>query len=51
MRDWRAAVRGWEKHPKFNNSPGYKTNQSKRSGSFDTDDFFNAALMKSYSQS
>lgn len=43
MKDWRAAVRTWERNEYSN---GQSNGQS--GGSFDTDDFFQAALRRSY---
>ena len=43
MKDWKAAVRTWERD-RDRASPGASKNQ----GSFDTDDFFQAALSRTY---
>ena len=43
MKDWKAAVRTWERD-RDRASPGTSKNQ----GSFDTDDFFQAALSRTY---
>lgn len=46
MKDWKAAVRTWERNGFSDKAP---KNASGANGSFDTDDFFNAALKKSCS--
>ncbi len=43
MKDWKAAIRTWERR-----SERAPTTGSKGKGSFDTDDFFQAALSRSY---
>lgn len=43
MKDWKAAIRTWERR-----SERASTTGSKGKGSFDTDDFFQAALSRSY---
>ena len=48
MRDWKAAVRSWEKRHVYTSSVTSAGKEEK--GSFDEDDFFEAALKKSYGE-
>ncbi len=50
IRNWQAAFRKWEKNELSDafNTPSLDNAQSEGGGSFDTDDFFEAALRRSY---
>ena len=51
MQDWQAALRRWDRNDSYH--PREKNNKSRATpfpSSFDTDDFFEAALAKSYSE-